>query len=113
MANRIETVDYNGNTVICTNNQWYNHVIKNHAIMARNQSAVEDTIQFPDKVYSSDSNPRRSVFFKNSTLATYGTKYKTKVIVEYSSVDSGEVVTAFPVKDEKGGIKDVIYPEQS
>lgn len=109
MANRIETIDYNGKKVICTNNQWYNHVIKNHKIMAHNQSAVEDTIQHPDKVYSSDSNTKRNVLFKESTLATYGTKFKTKVIVEYDSDDSGEVVTAFPVREEKGGIKDVIY----
>lgn len=111
MSNRIEIIDYNGRKVICTDSQWHRHIVKNHEIMARNQKAIEDTIQYPDKVYTSDSNTNRNVFFKISTYATYATKYRTKVIVEYEEDNTGNIITAFPVKDEKGGIGDVVYPE--
>ena len=65
--------------------------------------AVKETINTPDSVYKSEDSDNRKVFFKKTTNATYGTKFSTKVIVEYSQPDEGEVVTTFPTKAEKGG----------
>lgn len=42
-----------------------------------------------------------------------GKKFKTKVIVEYDSDNNGEVVTAFPVKEIKGGISDVVFESKN
>ncbi len=110
MSNYIEVFDYDGNKVICTRDQWFSHIATGHSIMSKNKKVVEETIISPDTVYTSSTSPIRKVFFKTSSEATYGTNLKTKVIVEYASTNEGEVVTAFPTKNEKGGIEDVIYP---
>lgn len=109
MGEVFSTTDHLGNSVYCTNKQWYGHIIKNHSIMARNMDAVKETINTPDSVYKSEDSDNRKVFFKKTTNATYGTKFSTKVIVECSQPDEGEVVTTFPTKAEKGGIGDVEY----
>ena len=110
MGDYISVNDYEGNIVTCSRPQWFNHIVKNHSIMARNKHAVEEAISNPDKVYESDDYDNRKVFFKISTSPTYGDKFNTKVIVEYNKPSEGEIVTAFPTKDVKGGIGDVIYP---
>lgn len=109
----IATNDYNGNEVVCSKGQWYSHIVKNHNIMYKNSDAVEDAITTPDIVYNSDQYDDRKVFFKSSDIATYGKKFKTKVIVEYDSDNNGEVVTAFPVKEIKGGISDVVFESKN
>lgn len=112
MSNYIEVNDYEGNRVCCTRNQWFSHIVPGHRIMDGNKQIVEETIKTPDIVYTSSTSPIRKVFFKESTEATYSSDLKTKVIVEYDTAGSGEVVTAFPAKLEKGGIGDVIYTKQ-
>lgn len=109
MKNIINTYDHDGKNIICSSQTWYSHIVNNHSIMYSNKNAVEETISDPDTVYQSSDYTERKVFFKTSTSASYSPKLKTKVIVEYNSTNSGEVVTAFPVKDEKGGISNVIY----
>jgi hypothetical protein len=79
--------------------------------MNKNVSAVQETIHTPDKVYRSVDYDNRKVFFKSTETATFGPKLLTKVIVQYDDLEQGEVVTAFPVKKEKGGIGDVEYPK--
>lgn len=111
MGEIFTTTDHNGNKVFCTRKQWYSHIVTNHGMMARNQEAVKETINSPDNVYKSEEHDNRKVFFKKTATATYGTKFNTKVIVEYTKPGEGEVVTAFPTKDEKGGIGDVEYPK--
>ena len=105
--------NYKGYTISCSKTQWDSHIVKGHGIMANNEMAVKDTIKNPDAVYESDQNDNREVYFKSSQYSTY--KLKTKVIVEYMPSKrnpdnlTGEVVTAFPVKEEKGGIGNVVY----
>ena len=36
MGEVFSTTDHLGNSVYCTNKQWYGHIIKNHSIMAKN-----------------------------------------------------------------------------
>lgn len=105
--------NYNGCTISCSKSQWDSHIVNGHAIMANNSDAVKDTLKNPDTVYQSTQNENREVYFKTSALSTYS--LKTKVIVEYSpskknpDIPTGEVVTAFPQKDEKGGVGNVVY----
>lgn len=94
---------------MCSRQQWYGHVVKNHSIMGKNKDAIEDTIESPDAVYKSRDYDTRKVFFKESMKATYSTKFKTKVIVDYSNENHGEIVTAFPAPNEEGGTSDEIY----
>ena len=109
--------NYIGRTVSCTVSQWEAHIVANHGIMSNNVDAVKDTIKAPDSVYTSDQNDNREVYFKSSQYSTYN--LLTKVIVEYSQSKKnpdnivGEVVTAFPQKEEKGGIGDVVYKKSS
>lgn len=111
MEKYISVNDYAGNKVTCSRQQWFGHIVKNHAIMSQNKEAVEETVNQPDKVYRSEDYENRRVFFKVSSSATYSNRFHTKVIVEYNKTCAGEIVTAFPTKDVKGGIGDVIYPE--
>lgn len=110
MSNIIETQDYDGNTVICTRAQWYCHIVKGHSIMGANKDAVIDTVHNPDEVFKDSNYGERKLFFKSSTKATYGTKFDTKVVVEYADVSKGEIVTAYPIKT-KGSVGDALYPE--
>ncbi|MCM1127707.1 MAG: hypothetical protein NC429_14705 [Lachnospiraceae bacterium] len=109
--------NYAGCTVSCSKSQWDSHIVYEHAIMEDNCEAVKDTLKAPDSVYQSSQNASREIYFKASSLSTY--KLKTKVIVEYSpgkkdpTTIVGEVVTAFPQKEEKGGIGDVVYKRTS
>lgn len=109
--------NYDGCTISCSKSQWDSHIINEHAVMADNADAVKDTLKDPDSVYQSSQNEDREVYFKSSSLSTY--KLKTKVIVQYSpskknpAISVGEVVTAFPQKEEKGGIGNVVYSKTS
>lgn len=107
--------NYNGCTVTCSNEHWNSHVAgPHHAIMENNVRAVKDTIKDPDSVYESSQSPKREVYFKSSEHSTYK-GLLTKVIVEYSpGINNpnnivGHVVTAFPHKNEEGGIGNVVY----
>lgn len=106
--------NYNGCTITCSKDQWDDHVVIHHEIMKDNEKAVKDTIKDPDSVYESSESENREVYFKASSYSSYK-NFLTKVIVEYSpgvkNPDNivGEVVTAFPCKQEKGGIGDVVY----
>ena len=105
--------NYNGCTVSCSKTRWDEHVVGHHQIMENNEKAVKDTIKNPDAVYESKELPKREIYFKSSEFSTY--KALTKVIVEYSQGIKnpgnivGELVTAFPSKEERGGIGNVVY----
>lgn len=102
--------NHEGVTIVCTNDQWDQHIVL-HEIMKNNVNAVKDTVKDPDSVYASAEAENREVYFKASSYSTY--KLKTKVIVEYSESKNGnvkgEVVTAFPSKDERGNIGENVY----
>ena len=89
MGNAIEEEDYRGRKVICTDRTWNEHIVSGHEIMKKNKEAVIDTIQNPDSVYVSSTNPSRDVYFKQSNKSTYS--LFTKVIVE-NKLEIGEVV---------------------
>lgn len=110
MSNYISTTDYEGNLVVCSNQQWFGHIVNNHGVMKNNKIVVENTVKNPDFVHESQDYENRKVFFKTTSSATYGDKFQTKVIIEYNERSSGEIVTAFPTKSVKGGIVNVIYP---
>lgn len=102
--------NHKGVTIVCTNERWDNH-IASHEVMKNNSKAVKDTVKDPESVYKSAEYDNREVYFKASSYSTY--KLKTKVVVEYSESKNGnvmgEVVTAFPSKDERGNIGENIY----
>lgn len=110
---KFAVTNYNGVTVSCTNDQWDTHIVVGHGIMEKNVKAVKDTIKNPDIVYQSDQNENREVYFRQSPYSTYS--IHTKVVVEYGkgvkNPDNtvGEVVSAWPQKDVKGGIGNVVY----
>jgi hypothetical protein len=115
MNNYIETIDIFGASVTCSQYHWDSHVAAGaHSIMKNNKSAVIDTLKSPEAVYKSSKNDDRKIYFKKSSFSTYNSNYfYTKVIVGYTSEDTGEIVTAFPVNGIKGGISDVIYTQQN
>lgn len=112
MSDYISTTDYSGRKVSCPRYRWFGHVIVGHQIMKNNKEAVEETITSPDIVFQSGEYDKREVYFKETSSASYSNKFKTKVIVEYDESDVGEIVTAFPIKDVKGGIGNVIYQKE-
>jgi len=92
--------------ISCPENTWDDHIIAGHSMMKDNLDAVKDTIKSPYQIYQSLSDPKRDVFFGKSSVATYGEKFYTKVVVEQpkDSQSKGYVVTAFPSKEIKGNI---------
>ena len=110
--------NYEGITVSCTKEQWDIHIVGHHSIMQKNEKAVKDTIKDPDIVYESECNDNREIYFKASPYSTYK-DFLTKVVVEYTPGKKnpesivGEVVSAWPQKEEKGGISDVVYKRES
>ena len=88
------------------------HIANEHEIMGENFTAIYDTITSPSCVYSSQSHPQcREVMFKTSKLATYY-PLATKVIVDYSGEEGkGNVVTAFPTKQEGGNVGQQLHPK--
>lgn len=88
------------------------HIIMEHPVMGRNFTAIYDTIQSPKAIYDSGECDNREVYFKKSELATYGTKYYTKAIVEFDATrKEGYIVTAFPHEKEGGNIGERTYPD--
>ena len=109
MGNVIETKDILGEEVICSHQSWMGHILNNHPVMRNNLSAVKDTVENPEAIYESNQDSERIVYFKQSSLSSYGgyTKVVTKNIAENKS----EIVTAWPQRGIKGGIGDEIYHE--
>jgi len=83
-----------GYSVICTKNQWENHVIASHGIMTKKEHLVKNTISSPIAIYQSDEFPNRDVYFAHSGHNNNNIKY-TKTIVEVKSNNSAEVVSAW------------------
>ncbi len=111
MSDKFVVNNYEDIPIACSQSVWDEHIVFHHSIMEKNINAVKDTIKDPDAVYQSKEYENRKVYFKESSFSSYD--MKTKVIVEDSETKAGnpkgEVVTTFPVKDEKGGVADVIY----
>ena len=86
------------------------HIANDHPVMANNFHAIYETVETPDAGYTSRDSDSRNVYFKRSGTATYGTKFTTKVVVDYRDPNVAYIVTAFPQKDEGGNIDEQIFP---
>jgi len=60
---------------------------------------VKNAISDPDIIYQSEESPKRDVYFRQIADNIY-----MKVVVELTSRNFGEVVTAFPRKGIMGNI---------
>lgn len=108
-----KTTDYKSRSVVLRSKE-KEHILEGHGIMGRkeNMSAIKNTVESPDSVYVSAEISSREVLFSGSAGASYEPRnLQTKVIVEYDSVSSGHVVTAFPIKKVGGNIGEKLYPE--
>lgn len=110
MGNLIETTDILGENVICSHGAWLGHILPNHPQMHNNLSAVKDTVESPDAVFTSSQNDDRKVYFKESTSSTYS--MYTKVVTKSIGENVSEIVSAWPQKEIKGGIGDEIYRKE-
>lgn len=114
MSNIFTVTDRRGIKIFCTQEQWNNHILCGHTMMRNNLPAIIETLKAPDYIYEShDSEPPldyREILVKETPSATYFPNIPyTKVIVSMGG-GWGEVITAFPAKNPKGGAKgEAIY----
>ena len=80
--------------VVCTNEQWNNHILGNHPNMKNRERLVADCISNPLVVYQSDGFPNRDVYFAESRIINDKLKY-VKVIVENDNAENAHVVSAW------------------
>ena len=100
LENIIETVDVRGILVVCKKSQWEKHITLLHPEVVGKEKIVENTIKTPEAIYQSEEDQKRDVYFDK---IDNNNKYM-KVIVEMSSPNYGEIVTAFPRKGITGNI---------
>lgn len=107
----VETIDPLGNTITCSFERWDEHILgeSDHAVMRGNERAVEDTLHNPDSIYQSSQNESRTVYFKKGAVSTYSSNLTTKVITEETGNKTRKVVSAWPQREVRGGIADVVY----
>ena len=111
MGNIIEVKDPNGVKIYCSQSTWEQHIISptGHPGLADNIDAIVQTIASPDCIYEShDSDPPlddRSVYCKIVQSATYYNNAKYTKVVASICGGTGEVITAYPSRNETGGTK--------
>lgn len=117
MAKELFSVkDCLGRKVTCTHSTWYGHILKGHKMMKGNLAIVKEVIITPDYIMPSSSINNVQVYFKLTPTATYGNNPKqriTKVAVAFDNNDNGELRSAYPAPDFKGGVDSAsqIYPK--
>lgn len=90
-------------TVTMYEEDFQDHILVRHGIMGKNETAIKETVEDPDRIYHDKEDVKRRVYLRSSTSATYSkNNLSTKVIVEDTSHvwTDARVVTAFPVKRE-------------
>ena len=97
--NLFEIIDKRGILVICEESQWKIHITGGHPEVEDKLEIVKNTIKEPDIIYQSEEDSKRDVYFKEFENNKY-----MKVIVELTSPNFGEVITAFPRKGISGNI---------
>ena len=116
MAKDLFTVtDCLGRKITCTHSTWHGHIIKGHKMMRGNLNIVKDVVSTPDLILTSSTVDNIQVYFKATPTATYGNNPKqriTKVAVAFDDDDNGDVRTAYPAPDFKGGVDcaNPVYP---
>ena len=103
MSNVFTIVSPLGYVVSCTQSQWDNHILVNHPNMKNKEDLVAFAITKPQWVYQSDTFPSRDVYFAISGNTNEKLKF-TKVVVETSTPDDAEVVTAWMQPSVSGNI---------
>lgn len=79
---------------------WNDHVIMGHPEMSGNEAALKETIENPDFVYGSGTNPKRELYFAKQKNSTFPSLY-TRAVVEFNG-SQGTVTTAFFCKEIQG-----------
>ena len=99
-----ETYDHNKKKVVCTKEQWFNHILIEHKYMENQEASVKDTLQNPDfgiRHYDVDYS-RRRIYYQKSKKKDY----YTKVVVEFNNAEgegNGRIITAFLPDNIKKG----------
>ena len=109
MSDIIHTKSPLGYEVICSQKQWYTHVLTGHDI---EPDSAKNTIEDPDIVCPSTDYENRHVYFSRHDGAQYNKKgFGTKVVVELKNPDIAvaDVITAMPAKTI-GGTADANNP---
>lgn len=106
-----------GYQVTCSALQWDSHIVfsSEHTVMSapENIEATKQAIENPECILKSDQRDDRHIYYGKTPTATYGGKLYTKVVVSTPNPKfcPGELITAFPVKEIKGGVdgNEVLY----
>ena len=108
----IETVDFLGNKVFCTERRWKRHICrKPHEYMDGEEQEVMDTLKRPDyriRHFDADEPCRRIYYMSRPAKNRF-----VKVVVEFPDVAClgvGEIVTAYETNNIKDGEKPELKP---
>lgn len=94
------TTDILGRSVYLDSNTWSKHIIDGHPEMEGQEDIVKYTVEKPDFIYESSTNPKRELFFAKQENSPFPKLY-TKAVVEYND-NMGNVTTAFFCKEVQG-----------
>ena len=105
------TTDILNRIVSLDSDTWTQHIIESHPEMEGHENSIRCTIEKPEFIYESSTNPKRELFFARQKNSAFPELY-TKAVVEYNC-NEGNVTTAFFCKEIKGvnpeGIKYVKF----
>lgn len=109
MSDIIHTKSPLGYEVVCSKEQWYNHVLTGHTIEV---DSVKNTIEDPDIICPSVDYENRHVYFSRHDGAEYNNNgFGTKVVVglDNPNIAVADVITAMPAR-KIGGTADASNP---
>ncbi|MEP7291481.1 MAG: hypothetical protein ABI835_06840 [Chloroflexota bacterium] len=100
MANIFETKDPRGFKVVCSEEQWNDHILANHSDMEGLEQKVKEAIERPTMgIFEDARHSDRKIYYRKQPK-----KFYIKVVVAFEG-DSGFVITAFPTDSGKSGEK--------
>lgn len=107
MSNLFETTDPRSQQVICTENTWNNHILRNRPWMVGWEEDIRRTIEEPSiGIYQDADFEDRNIYYRLHK----GKDRYIKVVVAFDENGLGEVITAFSTDTPKSGEK-LIWPE--
>lgn len=104
-----EVTDPRGKKVICSEENWIDHVLYNHPNMEGSEADVAATIEAPSysMIYQDKNYPERNLYYRKQPK-----EYYIKAIVEFTEKQSGKLITAFITDSPKPG-EALIWTPQS
>lgn len=105
MPEIFRVIDPRGNTIVCTDKVWSEHILANRPWMKGWEKKIIAVLTNPFAIYD-DGNAQ--VYYKRHTNPSY---YYIKVVVKFNG-KSGNVITAYPCDHGKSGEK-LIWPGSS